>query len=108
MCLRETLIKTKSPRSNAATHAADFVTLRFNQRVPMQYKYSALSATVLNALFLFRTHFSPIGVPVGVADIPVIAAPIPIAAVVPIIVVIGVFARLDIVGRPRKIGDVIV
>ena len=31
---RETLIKTKSPRSNEGTHAADFVTLRFNQRIP--------------------------------------------------------------------------
>ena len=31
---KETLIKTKSPRSNAHTHAADFVTLRFNQRIP--------------------------------------------------------------------------
>ena len=29
----ETLIKTKSPRSNAHTHAADFVTLRFNQLI---------------------------------------------------------------------------
>ena len=31
---RETLIKSKSPRSNERTHAADFDTLRFNQRVP--------------------------------------------------------------------------
>ena len=31
---KETLIKTKSQRSNEHTHAADFVTLRFNQRVP--------------------------------------------------------------------------
>ncbi len=31
--LRETLIKTKSPRSNVHTHAADFVTLRFNQLI---------------------------------------------------------------------------
>ena len=30
----EMLIKTKSPRSNPHTHADDFVTLRFNQRVP--------------------------------------------------------------------------
>ena len=31
---RETLIKSNSPRSNGHTHAADFDTLRFNQRVP--------------------------------------------------------------------------
>ena len=31
---RETLIKTKSPRSNGHTHGADFDTLRFNQRIP--------------------------------------------------------------------------
>ena len=31
---RETLIKSNSPRSNAHTHAAEFDTLRFNQRVP--------------------------------------------------------------------------
>lgn len=31
---KETLIKTKSPRSNERTHAADIVTLRFNQHVP--------------------------------------------------------------------------
>ena len=31
---KETLIKTKSPRSNVHTHAADFVTLRFNQLIP--------------------------------------------------------------------------
>ena len=31
---RETLIKSNSPRSNEHTHAAEFDTLRFNQRVP--------------------------------------------------------------------------
>ena len=31
--LRETLIKSNSPRSNEHTHAAEFDTLRFNQRV---------------------------------------------------------------------------
>ena len=32
-CTKDTLIKTKSLRLNEETHAADFVTLRFNQRV---------------------------------------------------------------------------
>lgn len=31
---KETLIKSNSPRSNEHTHAAEFDTLRFNQRVP--------------------------------------------------------------------------
>ena len=31
---RETLIKSKSPRSNGHTHGADFDTLRYNQRIP--------------------------------------------------------------------------
>ena len=31
---RETLIKSNSPRSNEHTHAAEFDTLRFNQRFP--------------------------------------------------------------------------
>ena len=30
----ETLIKSNSPRSNEHTHAAEFDTLRFNQRIP--------------------------------------------------------------------------
>ncbi|MGN0656981.1 MAG: hypothetical protein ACI4KR_09310, partial [Ruminiclostridium sp.] len=33
---RETLNKSNSPRSNAHTHAAEFDTLRFNQRVPRE------------------------------------------------------------------------
>ena len=33
---RETLIKSNSPRSNEHTHAAEFDTLRFDQRVPRQ------------------------------------------------------------------------
>ena len=33
---RETLIKSNSPRSNGHTHAAEFDTLRFNQRVPRE------------------------------------------------------------------------
>ena len=33
---RETLIKTNSTRSNAGTHGSEFVTLRFNQRVPRE------------------------------------------------------------------------
>ena len=32
--IRETLIKSNSPRSNEHTHAAEFDTLRFNQRIP--------------------------------------------------------------------------
>ena len=31
--IKETLIKSNSPRSNAHTHAAEFDTLRFNQRI---------------------------------------------------------------------------
>ena len=33
-CSRETLIKSNSPRSNEHTRAAEFDTLRFNQRIP--------------------------------------------------------------------------
>lgn len=31
---RETLIISNSPRSNNSTHAAEFDTLRYNQRIP--------------------------------------------------------------------------
>ena len=31
--VKETLIKSNSPRSNEHTHAAEFDTLRFNQRI---------------------------------------------------------------------------
>ncbi len=34
---KETLIKTQSPRSKQRIHAADCVTLRFNQRFPKDY-----------------------------------------------------------------------
>ena len=34
--IKETLIKLNSPHSNAHTHAAEFDTLRFNQRVLKQ------------------------------------------------------------------------
>jgi len=40
-CLKEALIKSNSPRSNNETHAAEFDTLRFNQRILNIAKASA-------------------------------------------------------------------
>ncbi len=49
MLLKETLIKSNSPRSNTGTHAAEFDTLRFNQRVLNSMKFF-LSAAYNNSV----------------------------------------------------------
>ena len=41
--IRETLIKSNSPRSNEGTHGAEFDALRFIQRIPKDYGMSAVA-----------------------------------------------------------------
>ena len=53
---RETLNKSNSPRSNAHTHAAEFDTLRFIQRVPMHF-LSSKCGLLLCCHFMLRITF---------------------------------------------------